>query len=127
MYNITSCCGSNKALPCHDNNTPYFFCCCLAEENCAPLQFCKPICCQCYSPGDSVDRGGQWQTWASAAQQAQFPCLNLGSCQRVKSAPTTTHCLLHLLSWLEEGSVFPHEHFQPHPSINCSVHSFSKA
>lgn len=120
---------SSKALPCHDNNPLYFFCCCLAGENLAPLQFGKSICCQDYSPGngDSVDRDGQWQTVASAAQWAQFRCLNLGSCQRVKSAATTTHCLLHLLSWLEERSMLLHEHLQPHPSINCSVNCFSKA
>lgn len=83
---------SRKALPCHDNNPPYFFCC-LAEENLAPQQFGKPVCCQCYSPGngDSVDGGGQWQMLAAAAQQAQFPSLNLGSCQRVKSAATTSY------------------------------------
>lgn len=51
----------------------------------------------------------------------------LGSCQSLKSAATTTHCLLHLLSWLEESSVFPPEHFQPHQSTNCSVNCFSKA
>lgn len=118
---------SSKALPCHDNNPLYFFCC-LAEENLVPQHFGKSICCQCYSPGNGalVDGVGQWQIATSAAQQAQLPCLNLGSCQRVKSAATTTYCLLHL-SWLEEGSMLPREHFWPHPSTNCSVNCFSKA
>lgn len=72
---------SSRALPCHDNNPLYFFCCCLAEETLAPLQFGKSICCQYYplGNGDSVDGGGRWQAVASAAQQAQFPYLNRGS------------------------------------------------